>query len=175
MTSGILISKGQSCPTSSDVLSCQLITAVQTVNQLLYVFTTLYLQVCQVYSDERARGIHLTLCQLFIHQFCAFPVPRWRNHGYVHVHAILHLSSNIHVMSETTPSLFFSTLPPLYIIVNTNQRAETGKALELGSHAQILHHWLPDFIFCCSIFISVLCLLTLIVHLGNQERNVGPH
>lgn len=59
--------------------------------------------------------------------------------------------------------------------LGTRQSCMTSHTGFLNIWPWILHHWLPDFIFCCSIFISVLCLLTFIVHLGNQERNVGPH
>ena len=143
-------------------------TAVQIVNQLLYMFPLWTLQVCQVYSDERAWGIHLTLCQLFICQFCGFPVPRWWNHVYVYIRAILIAFIWWHSCGDWDHTFPVFTLPLLCIIVNANNRnrEDVEKSLEICSLAWLVildskicssliarfHHLVP---FCSCLFLYI--------------------
>ena len=83
---------------------------------------------------------------------------------------MLHPSDGIYVMSETRPSLFFSTSPLLCIVVNTKRGRPENKPSNrqswgLNSKNMALNSS-PDFIICSS-FCS--CLLTLRLRTSSHQ------
>ena len=77
----------------------------QAVHQLFYI--------CVFHSGPtgmsgllRRKGVNHSPYTLPAVHTLPFPVPRWRNHGCIHVYTMLHPFDGIYVMSKTRPSLF---------------------------------------------------------------------